>query len=213
MNEKLFPTKKWERALWKKGYKRVAGVDEAGRGALAGPLVAAAVVLPRGFYLPEVRDSKELTPKKREELFEEIVAASLAYNIVQVSSEEIDNLGIKRAHLKALCMVVEGLKPPPDFILCDYYALPFPNSKSITHGDSLCFSIACASILAKVYRDKLMEDYHVIYPHYNFKENKGYGTKNHFKALRDFGPSSIHRLSYRGVGFWEESLEGIVEKR
>ncbi len=207
------PTKKYERHYWKKGYKLVAGVDEAGRGAWAGPLVAAAVILPQGFYLPDVRDSKKILPSKREELFEKILKAAISYSISFVEPSEIDKKGLKYAHLLALKKAVVGLEPRADFILCDYYELPFENSKAVLYGDTVCFSIACASILAKVYRDRLMCDLDRRYPQYGFARHKGYGTKEHWKALREFGPSPVHRLSFKGVGYWEEKLEGFDEIR
>ncbi len=206
---KVKPAWHYEESLWGKGFKLIAGVDEAGRGALAGPLIAAAVILPREFRLDEVRDSKLLTPKVREKIYRAILENALSYNLAAASSQEIDQIGIQKAHLSALKKAVEGLKPPPDFILCDYYRLPFENSKSFKHGDRDCYTIACASILAKVSRDKLMLEYHRKYPQYRFDEHKGYATPQHLAAIKKHRPSPIHRLSYRGVGFWEETLEGL----
>jgi ribonuclease HII len=207
------PTWRYEESLWEKGFKLIAGVDEAGRGALAGPLIAAAVILPRGFCLDEVCDSKLLTSKTREKIYQIIIENALSYNLAAASPQEIDQVGIQKAHLSALKRAVEGLKPPPDFILCDYYRLPFRNSKSFKHGDRDCYTIACASILAKVRRDQLMLEYHREYPQYRFDEHKGYPTPQHLKAIRKYRPSPIHRLSYRGVGFWEEPLEGLDDFR
>lgn len=203
------PTWHYEESLRKKGFKLIAGVDEAGRGALAGPLIAAAVILPREFRLNEVRDSKLLTPKAREEIYQIIIKSALSYSLAAASPQEIDQIGIQKAHLSALERVVEGLKPPPDFILCDYYRLPFENSKSFKHGDRDYYTIACASILAKVRRDQIMLEYHLKYPQYRFDEHKGYPTPQHLAAIKKYRPSPIHRLSYRGVGFWEEPLDGL----
>ncbi len=195
-----------EKELSGAGYRLVAGVDEAGRGALAGPVVAAAVILPEFFWEEEawislINDSKALSPEARCRAYDFIVAEARAWSVAEVYQEEIDHLGILKASLKAMALAIEGLSPKPDFLLIDG---PFTidwsaPQRPVKHGDALSVSIGAASILAKVTRDRLMERLHQDYPHYNFARNKGYGTKEHRLALARFGPSPVHRRSFRGV--------------
>ncbi|MFN3476631.1 MAG: ribonuclease HII [Candidatus Methylomirabilales bacterium] len=195
--------------LHAQGYRFVAGVDEAGRGALAGPVVAAAVILPQDLKLPGLKDSKLLTPKQRETLFEAIRGKAVAFSIGLVSAETIDALNILQATLLAMAEAIASLHPSPDFLLIDgrIPLLSTLNSqlstlgyRAIPHGDRLYPSIAAASIVAKVSRDRIMEGYDKDFPRYGFRRHKGYGTPEHFLALARYGPSPLHRKSFRGVG-------------
>jgi ribonuclease HII len=207
MNLELFgpapaPTM-WEfedRALLS-GYKAVAGVDEAGRGPLAGPVVAAAVILPRSHAIPGINDSKQLTPAVRDSLFELIQGEALAIGVGVSDSRTIDRINILQATLRAMEEAVGRLQVPADCLLVDGIsatALPLPQ-KTIKKGDSLSFSIAAASIIAKVTRDRLMLEYDQLYPGYGFAGHKGYGSAAHMAAIASLGPSPIHRLTFRGV--------------
>jgi ribonuclease HII len=193
-----------ERLLEAQGYERIAGVDEAGRGALAGPVVAAAVILPRGVNTPwinEVRDSKKLTPVKREFLFNLIYETAVAVGIGATAHELIDKMGIVTATRLAMKEAVELLSPPAESLLIDYMRLPEVGlpQKGITNGDDLCYSIACASIIAKVARDRLMVTFDRVYPGYGLARHKGYGTREHFARLVEFGPCPIHRQTFNPV--------------
>jgi ribonuclease HII len=186
------------------GFKAVAGVDEAGRGPLAGPVVAAAVILPerisRRSALFKLRDSKQLSASRREELFDLIMDQAVAVGLGEASPEDIDRFNIFQASLMAMYRAVDALPVAADFCLVDgIHPLPFPPSKSIIKGDMFCLSIAAASIVAKVARDRKMLEYSRIYPAYNFAKNKGYATADHKQALAIFGPSPIHRLSFEPV--------------
>ncbi len=198
-----------EETLRAEGYQLIAGIDEVGRGALAGPVVAAAVILPRQLdasWVAQVRDSKQLPPAKRQSLCPLIQEASVAWGVGMVSPEGIDAKGIVEATRQAMCLAVGKLAQPPDFLLIDALVLPSLSlpQKSVIHGDRLCLSIACASIIAKVTRDKLMEELDSFYPNYGFKRHKGYGTSEHLASLRRWGPSQVHRQSFYPVGKWEE---------
>ncbi len=180
----------------------IAGIDEVGRGPLAGPVVAAAVILPVDFHHEVLRDSKQLTARQRERLFEELTArADIARAVAIVSSEEIDRLDILRATHLAMQRAVEQLAPPPGHVLID--GLPvrgFPIAQTaLVKGDALSFSIAAASVLAKVTRDRLMLDYDREFPQYGFAQHKGYGTALHLARLRQHGPCPIHRRSFSPV--------------
>jgi len=195
------PMDYFEKMYYGKGYRRIAGVDEAGRGPLAGPVVAAAVILPEEGIGQTLFDSKQIPPKKREELYEIIRSKALAVGIGAVSHEEIDLLNILQASLKAMVLAVRHLTLPPDFILIDGHQglqLPVPQ-KPIRKGDRICNSIAAASIVAKVTRDRMMLECHHQYPQYNFAKHKGYGTKEHQKAIEKFGVCELHRKTFRGV--------------
>lgn len=184
-----------------RGFSRIAGVDEAGRGPLAGPVVAAAVVLPWDMELPQVCDSKLLGPRQRQACADTIFGVALAVGIGVVEATEIDRINILAASLKAMSLAVKQIDPLPDFLLVDG---PWPvpihlPQQPIRGGDGLSVSVAAASIVAKVHRDEIMASHHQQYPHYNFAQNKGYATRGHLKSLADFGPCPIHRLSFRGV--------------
>ena len=198
------PSRTEEKKLTKQGYWLIAGVDEVGRGALAGPVAAAAVILPRrlkGAWLNEVRDSKLLSPIKREFLFHHIHETAISVGIGMIPPKLIDNLGIVKATRLAMKAAIEQLSPPPQSLLIDYMCLPEVriHQKGITNGDELCFSIACASIMAKVSRDRLMIALDRIHPGYGLAQHKGYCTQKHLSCLRQLGPSPIHRQSFRPV--------------
>jgi len=223
------------------GFARIAGLDEVGRGPLAGPVVAAAVVFPRGVSHSEIKDSKLLTPHKRERLAPWIKEHAAAWAVGVVGPGEIDRINILNASLLAMAYAIKQLEPMPDYLLIDgSHQIPleflvegnrheatgtsvsfpshasrgstelaevltphaFPHQRAIIRGDQLCLSIAAASILAKVARDRMMADYDEIYPQYGFAQHKGYGSPSHLAALRDHGPSPIHRRSFRPVREW-----------
>jgi ribonuclease HII len=200
-----------ERSLRSLGYRYIAGVDEVGRGALMGPVVAAAVILPHNLkakWRKKVRDSKLLNPSEREFLFDCISEKAVSVGIGMASHDIIDNIGIVRATRLAMKSAIEKLMPEPQYLLIDYMHLPEVSlpQKGITDGDSLCFSIACASIVAKVYRDRLMVEIDKTYHDYGLARHKGYGTKAHLECLRRHGPCPIHRRSFRPV---RELLEDV----
>jgi len=204
INNQQKPSFTEEKKLAKQGYRLIAGVDEAGRGALAGPVVAAAVVLPRrlkGVWLDEVKDSKLLRPMKREFLFHYIHKTAISVGIGIAPSEVIDTLGIIKATRLAMKAAIDQLSPPPQSLLIDYMRLPEVklHQKGITNGDRLCFTIACASIMAKVARDRLMIELDRTYPGYGLAQHKGYCTAKHLSCLRQLGPCPIHRQSFRPV--------------
>ena len=193
-----------EMELRAQGYQLIAGIDEAGRGALAGPVVAAAVILPSQIdapWLNQVKDSKQLTPARREVLFGHIREIAVAVGIGMVHHRVIDDQGIVKATRLAMKLAIDHLSPSPESLLIDYIRLPevpLPQ-KGITNGDELCLSIACASIVAKVSRDRLMVELDRIYPGYGLGQHKGYGTKAHISCLYRVGPSPIHRQSFHPV--------------
>jgi ribonuclease HII len=198
------PSFKEEKLLREQGYRLIAGVDEAGRGALMGPVVAAAVVLPeviRPRWKSKVRDSKQLQAVEREELYGYIREVSLSVGTGQVSNDVIDAVGIARAGRLAMVAAIEQLNPEPQYILIDFFNLPetaLPN-RGVVDGDSLCFSIACASIIAKVTRDRLVLKMDEEYPGYGFADHKGYSTAKHLECLRRQGPCPLHRRSFAPV--------------
>jgi len=199
----LPPTLALETRLWAEGYRRVAGLDEAGRGAWAGPVVAAAVILPPGrpdlaHQLSGVRDSKCLAAARREALLPVIEATALTWGVGAVPSAEIDALGIVAATRRAMALALEQLRPPADYLLIDYLSLAEPTlpQHSLPKGDALVLSIAAASIVAKVTRDRLMAGLEDCFPGYGLARHKGYGTAQHRAALAVLGPSAIHRLSF-----------------
>ncbi len=198
-------------AYWRgQGLGLIAGVDEAGRGPLAGPVVAAAVILPAEPALPGLRDSKRLTPELRETLEAEIRSIALAYAVRESGAREIERLGILAASLKAMAQAVKALGVLPDMVLVDGHQplpLAYPQ-QPVVKGDDLCPAIAAASILAKVHRDRLMTAYHRQYPQYNFARHKGYATPEHLEALRCWGPCTLHRRTFRGVREWVALKEG-----
>ncbi len=194
----IVPTLDVEMSLWREGLQLIAGVDEVGRGPLAGPVVAAAVVFDPYFFLEGVRDSKTLTAKRREVLAEQIRHTAFAVGIGAVEPEEIDRINIRQAALKAMRLAVNNLGLEPDVVLVDGRDVPnwsYP-SRPIVKGDQTVFAIAAASIVAKVHRDAMMVQYDSLFPAYHFAANKGYGTPQHLEALRRFGPSKIHRKSF-----------------
>jgi len=188
----------YEMQAYLSGYSIVAGTDEAGRGPLAGPVVAAAVILPRGIQIEGLDDSKKLSEKKRDELFDVITERALSYGIGFADHDEIDRINILNASMKAMQRAIEKLDPTPDFVLIDGNTSRFITQKHlcIVKGDSKSASIAAASILAKVTRDRLMVDYDKLYPEYGFAKHKGYPTKQHIELLKQFGPCEIHRTTF-----------------
>lgn len=184
---------------YSEGAKVIAGVDEAGRGPLAGPVVAAAVILPRDYRNSDIRDSKQITARQRDRLYETIRAEALSVGVGVVEASVIDRVNILRATFTAMQEALTDLSILPDFVLVDgNQRIPLPISqKTIVKGDSLSISIAAASIVAKVSRDRIMEMYHRQFPQYNFQSNKGYGTAEHQAALLQYGPCKIHRRSFR----------------
>jgi ribonuclease HII len=191
----------FERMFQNRGYQRIAGLDEAGRGPLAGPVVAAAVVLPSQGIHQELFDSKQIPSKKRELLYGAIFSQALGVGIGIIGQGEIDELNILQATLKAMALAVNNLQLSPDFLLIDgNQGLNLPIAqKPIRKGDQLSNSIAAASIVAKVTRDRIMSEYHQKYPQYDFARHKGYGTKEHRRAIKRFGICELHRKTFRGV--------------
>lgn len=196
--ERIEKLKIFEREGYLNGYKYIAGTDEAGRGPLAGPVVAAVVVFDEKIIINGIDDSKKLSEKKREELFEIIKKESLDYGIGIVNNEEIDEFNILNATHMAMKKALNSLKNKPDYILVDATTIPGVESvqNPIIKGDSKSISIAGASILAKVTRDKIMYEYDEIYPEYRFSKHKGYGTNEHYDAIRKYGLTPIHRKSF-----------------
>jgi ribonuclease HII len=192
----------FEKLYSRRGYHRIAGVDEVGRGPLAGPVVAAAVILPPEGIGEKLFDSKQISSRKREELYKTILTRAVGVGVGMIGQEEIDRINILQATLKAMALAVENLSHPPDFILIDGsqggLALPIPQ-KPIRKGDRLSNSIAAASIIAKVTRDRMMSECHLKYPQYNFARHKGYGTEEHRGAIERFGVCDLHRKTFRGV--------------
>jgi ribonuclease HII len=194
-------TLKFEKTAYSNGFTYVAGIDEAGRGPLAGPVMAAAVILPAGLSITGVDDSKKLNPDKREKLFEIIMAQALSVGVGFMTPADIDRINILQATRCAMLVAVQQLSPQPDYLLIDGIstidsAVP---QKTIKKGDSLSLSIASASIIAKVTRDRFMIEMDSKYPGYGFAGHKGYGSAAHLDAIRRLGPSPIHRLTFGGV--------------
>jgi ribonuclease HII len=201
-----------EKDLRAQGFIYIAGVDEVGRGALLGPVMAAAVILPENLkarWKSRVRDSKQLSPQEREYLYDYIIGAVVSFGIGSSSNDVIDSVGIAKATRLAMLSAIRQLTPQPQFLLIDYVKLDesMLPQKGIVHGDSLCFSIACASIIAKVTRDRLVTAMDNEYPGYGLAAHKGYGTEQHIKCLRDKGPCRLHRRSFSPVsemvGLWQ----------
>ena len=204
MVNNLKPSFAEEKALRKEGYLHIAGVDEVGRGALMGPVVASAVILPHNFrakWRGRIRDSKLLKPADREYLCGCIREKAIAVGIGVQSNEVIDSLGIAVATRLAMITAIQQLVPEPQFLLIDYFKIPELSvpQKGIIDGDTLCFSIACASIIAKVTRDRMVVEMDGEYPGYGFAGHKGYGTRGHIDSLRKMGPCRLHRRSFRPV--------------
>ena len=205
MNLNLFETLEdmlyFEKMACRQGYRAVAGIDEAGRGPLAGPVVAAAVILPEGCQIEGVNDSKKLTESKRNFLFDLIMEQAVSVGVGLSDSQTVDRINILQATLRAMESAVAELAPSPDCLLIDGISRTSLNvyQKTVKKGDSLSCSIAAASIIAKVTRDRLMEAFDKEYPGYGFAAHKGYGAKTHLEAIRRLGPTPIHRLTFRGV--------------
>ena len=192
-----------EEVLRESGVKTIAGVDEAGRGPCAGPLVVAAVILPelRSPELNAVKDSKALSEKRREELFDVITEQALSYSIIEITSEAIDAQGLHVCNLEGMRRAINALATTPDYVLTDGYAIPgllVPNL-AVWKGDQVALSVSAASILAKVYRDRIMRQADLLYPSYGFAKHKGYITKGHTEALRKYGVTPIHRRSFANI--------------
>ncbi len=201
-----------EAAAWEQGYRRVCGCDEAGAGPLAGPVYAAAVILPRGLTLPWLNDSKKVTARRRDILFDQIIEQAAAWAVASVPPEEIDGLDILNARMKAMQKAIDALDPPADFALIDgnrdhgsRCAVTTPHQTAVG-GDGRSASIAAASILAKVSRDRYMLELAERYPQYQFDRHKGYGTKLHYAMLDRYGPSPVHRRSF--LKKWEAGRGG-----
>ena len=187
-----------ENEIYEEGFRLLCGVDEAGRGPLAGPVCAAAVILPRGLVIADLNDSKKLTEKKREALYDVIVEKALAYGIAFASVKEIEEQNILNATFLAMNRALAQLDPQPELALIDgnrNTGIQMP-SRCVVKGDAKCADIAAASILAKVTRDRYMLEMAEQYPEYRFEQHKGYGTKLHYEVLREYGPSPIHRMSF-----------------
>jgi ribonuclease HII len=190
-----------EDALRRRGFRRIAGIDEVGRGSLAGPVVAAAVILERSSSLPGVRDSKVLSEARRREQFGQIVLSSVGYGFGVMEAETVDRINVLEATRQAMMAAVSSLPERPDALLIDAVRLPALDlpQLSLIHGDGRCLSIAAASILAKVFRDEMMREFELLFPGYRLGSNKGYGTADHLRALSALGPTPLHRRTFRGV--------------
>ena len=202
----------FEKIAYQEGYQFIAGIDEAGRGPLAGPVVAAAVIFPPDYVNAEINDSKQLSARKREELYEIIKSEAVAIGMGVVDADIIDRLNILRATLQAMREAVLELSTSPDFLLIDgLQCIPLLTpQKPLVKGDSRSISIAAASIIAKVSRDRIMEMYHRQFPQYNFRQNKGYGTKEHCSAIKQFGMCKIHRKSFHVKNLNQITLEFTI---
>ena len=200
-----------ENTIRRRGFSRVAGVDEVGRGCLAGPVAAAAVVLDPSQHIPGLRDSKLLTSTAREYLYMQIIGCALAWNVSEIEPREIDRINIREATFAAMRKSIFALQPPPDFVLVDGSGIPsLPIAqRGLIKGDRRCAAIAAASIVAKVTRDRYMCILHKQDSRYGFDKNKGYGTAAHIEAIRQFGYSSAHRRSFRPKALSDTILEGF----
>ena len=196
----------YEKKLYKEGYKLIAGTDEVGRGPLVGPVVAAAVILPVNYYLEGLDDSKKLSEKKRNKFYDIITRNAISYGIGIVDAKTIDEINIYEASRLAMKIAINNLSIKPDFILTDAMPLNMPNSLAIIHGDALSETIAAASVIAKVTRDRMMYELDQLYPMYGFKTHKGYPTKKHLENLEKYGILDNYRCSYKPV-------KEIIEKR
>ena len=188
----------YENRLLSEGKTLIAGVDEVGRGPLAGPVVTACVIMDLNNLIQGVDDSKKLSAKKREQLYDEIISHCIDYKITQVSESRIDEINILNATKESMCRSINGLQTRPQVVLVDAIKLDDVEEEqmSIIKGDAKSYSIACASILAKVFRDRLMDDYDSRYPEYGFAKHKGYGTRAHIEAIKEHGPCKIHRRTF-----------------
>lgn len=200
--------KKFDNSYLRDSVKRIAGVDEAGRGPLAGPVVAAAVMFENDYIIEGVNDSKKLSEKKRESLYELIINGSLAYGIGIVDHNQIDKINILQASLKAMKLAVDQLKTKPDLVLIDGNKTFYSEieAEAIVKGDSKSFAIAAASIIAKVTRDRIMYEASRVYPQYLWNKNKGYATREHIEAIQKYGPTNLHRKTFLSNILPEEEL-------
>ena len=196
---RLIELKKIDKEFFEKGVKYIAGIDEAGRGPLAGPVVVACVILPENSMIEGVNDSKKVSESKREKLYDLITQEAISYGIGIIYQEEIDEINILQATKKAVTEAIKQMKIKPNIIMVDALngidtmGIPY---KSIIKGDAKCYSIAAASIIAKVTRDRIMREWDKVYPEYGFASHKGYGTAKHIAAIKEFGPCPIHRRSF-----------------
>lgn len=197
--ERLIKLKEIEKKLYDKGFDLICGIDEAGRGPLAGPVVIAGVIMPQNSMIEGVNDSKKVSEKKREKLYDLILEEAISYSVAVIGQDVIDEINILNATKQGVTAVVEGLDVKPNLILVD--TLKGINTKgipydSIIKGDAKCYNISAASIIAKVTRDRIMRQWDEIYPQYGFSKHKGYGTAMHIQALKEYGPSPIHRKTF-----------------
>ena len=197
--ERLKVLKQQENELRKKGFNKICGIDEAGRGPLAGPVVIASVIMPADSMIEGVNDSKKVSEKKREILYYKIIEQAISYGVAIIGQDEIDEINILNATKKGLTISLQELTVRPDLILVDALehidtlGIPY---ESIIKGDAKCYSISCASIIAKVTRDRIMREWDKVYPEYNFAQHKGYGTAKHIEAIKQYGLCPIHRRSF-----------------
>jgi ribonuclease HII len=198
-----------ERHCWEQGYKRVAGLDEAGRGPLAGPVVAAIFIITPDFHCEGLNDSKQLTALQRERYYHQLTTGGFEYGVGIVEPAEIDRINIYQASRQAMLQALNNLKNAPDFLLVDALVIPDTSiaQQSIIHGDALSVAIAAASVIAKYTRDRLMIEYEKMYPGYGFAKHKGYPTSEHYRSLQQLGPSPIHRRSFRLFQLIQEEAE------
>lgn len=189
----------YEKELYKEGFNLIAGTDEVGRGPLVGPVVAAAVILPKNYQLEGLNDSKKLSEKKRKEYYNILIKEAISYGIGIVEAKVIDEINIYEASRKAMLEAINNLSVKPDYVLSDAMPLPIKTSKSIIHGDALSLSIAAASVIAKVTRDEMMYELDKLYPEYGFKNHKGYPTKKHLENIQKYGILDNYRFSYKPV--------------
>src|SRR5574344_1624107 len=197
--QRLRALKEIEKSIYDSGEEYICGIDEAGRGPLAGPVVVAAVIMPKDSMIEGVNDSKKVTEKRREELYEIITKEAISYGVGIIDQKEIDEVNILNATKEGLTMAVSELSPKPSIIIVD--ALTKINTlgisyRSIIKGDAKCYSIAAASIIAKVTRDRIMRQWDEVYPKYGFSKHKGYGTASHIEAIKEYGPCPLHRKSF-----------------
>ncbi len=197
--ERLTKLKEIEKDLYQKGFQKICGIDEAGRGPLAGPVVVAGVIMPQDSMMEGINDSKKVSEKKREKLYDLILEEAISYSVAIIGQDVIDEINILNATKQGVTSVVEELKVKPDLIIVD--ALTHINTKgipydSIVKGDAKCYNIAAASIIAKVTRDRIMRQWDEIYPQFGFAQHKGYGTAKHIEAIKEYGLCPIHRKSF-----------------
>lgn len=197
--ERLTKLKEIEKDLYSKGFKNICGIDEAGRGPLAGPVVVAGVIMPKDSMIEGINDSKKVSEKKREKLYDLIIKEAISYSVAIIGQDIIDEINILNATKEGVTKVVDGLDVKPDLIIID--ALNHINTRGIPYepiikGDAKCYNIAAASILAKVTRDRIMREWNEVYPQYGFIQHKGYGTAKHIQAIKEYGLTPIHRKSF-----------------